>query len=186
MSYRAIVSQYGVSPRSEAWRTSANHTETPNRRRATRPARNISQHSRNPPARNTRHITRSSSTGRIICGRRIPPGKRRVETMHRIQSRFPWSPGGAVRRDRLHAAAKAKKNLVTSTGGATPRPLENSPKPAPGPSSGRTAGESHTLAHRRRISPSPMSPYLRHRPYHRPAPGTNRNGDTATPETIPP
>jgi hypothetical protein len=26
-----------------------NHTETPNRRRATRPARNISQHSRNPP-----------------------------------------------------------------------------------------------------------------------------------------
>ena len=27
-------------------------------------------------------------------------------------------------------AAKAKKNLVTSTGGATPRPLENSPKPA--------------------------------------------------------
>ena len=33
---------------------------------------------------------------------------------------------------------------------------------------GETAGESHTLAHRRRISPSPMSPYLRHRPYHRP------------------
>ena len=30
-------------------RSMANHTETPNRRRATRPARNISQHSRNPP-----------------------------------------------------------------------------------------------------------------------------------------
>ena len=57
-------------------------------------------------ARNTRHITRSSSTDRSICGRRIPPGKRRVATMHRKQSRFPWSPGGAARRDRLHAAAE--------------------------------------------------------------------------------
>jgi hypothetical protein len=35
--------------RSPLKRTSANHTETPNRRRATRPARNISQHSRTPP-----------------------------------------------------------------------------------------------------------------------------------------
>ena len=36
--------------------------------------------------------------------------------MHRKQSRFPWSPGGAARRDRLHAAAKAKKNQQLSEG----------------------------------------------------------------------
>lgn len=48
---------------------------------------------KHPTGRYTRHITRSSSTDRSICGRRIPPGKRRVATMHRIQSRFPWSPG---------------------------------------------------------------------------------------------
>ena len=71
---------------------------------------------KHPTGRYTRHITRSSSTDRSICGRRIPPGKRRVATMHRIQSRFPWSPGGAARRDRLHAAAKAKKNQQLSEG----------------------------------------------------------------------
>ena len=48
---------------------------------------------KHPTGRYTRHITRSSSTDRSICGRRIPPGKRRVATMHRKQSRFPWSPG---------------------------------------------------------------------------------------------
>jgi hypothetical protein len=35
--------------------------------------------------------------------------------MHRKQSRFPWSPGGAARRDRLHAAAKAKENQGART-----------------------------------------------------------------------
>jgi len=37
--------------------------------------------------------------------------------MHRKQSRYPWSPGGAARRDRLHAAAKAKKNQACGQGG---------------------------------------------------------------------
>ena len=37
--------------------------------------------------------------------------------MHRIQSRFPWSPGGAARRDRLHAAAKARENQACGQGG---------------------------------------------------------------------
>jgi len=46
--------------------------------------------------------------------------------MHRKQSRFPWSPGGAARRDRLHAAAKAKKNQSHGQGGVLL--LENSPK----------------------------------------------------------
>ena len=47
--YRAIAGQCETAGRSPLKRTIANHTETPNRRRATRPARNISQHSRNPP-----------------------------------------------------------------------------------------------------------------------------------------
>ena len=130
-SNRAIARQCetaGVSPRSEPLRTIPKHRTDEERRGRPATYRNIP----GTPARNTRHITRSSSTDRSICGRRIPPGKRRVATMHRKQSRFPWSPGGAARRDHLQAAAKAKKNLVTSTGGATPRPLQNSAKPAPG------------------------------------------------------
>ena len=41
------------------------------------------------------------------------------------------------------------------------RPLQNSAKPAPGPSSGRMAGRTHTVAHSRRISSRPMSLHLR-------------------------
>ena len=48
--------------------------------------------------------------------------------MHRIQSRFPWSPGGAARRDRLHAAAKARENQGRRT---DLNLLENSPKSKP-------------------------------------------------------
>ena len=48
-SNRDIARQCETAGRSPLKRTIANHTETPNRRRATRPARNISQHSRNPP-----------------------------------------------------------------------------------------------------------------------------------------
>ena len=47
-------------------------------------------------------------------------------TMHRIQSRFPWSPGGAARRDRLHAAAKARENQACGQGGVLL--LQNSAK----------------------------------------------------------
>jgi len=48
--------------------------------------------------------------------------------MHRKQSRFPWSPGGAARRDRLHTAAKARENQGRRT---DLNLLENSPKSKP-------------------------------------------------------
>jgi len=103
--YRAIAGQCetaGRSPRSEAWRTIPKHRTDEERRGRPATYRNIP----GTPARNTRHIIRSSSTDRSICGRRIPPGKRRVATMHRKHSRSPWSPGGAARRDHLQAAAE--------------------------------------------------------------------------------
>ncbi len=48
--------------------------------------------------------------------------------MHLKQSRSPWSPGGAARRDRLHAAAKVKENQGRRT---DLNLLENSPKSKP-------------------------------------------------------
>lgn len=106
MSCRAIAGQCETAGRSPLKRTSANHTETPNRRRATRPARNIAQHSRTPPPGIRGILPVVPPQTGVYAADAYRPGKRRVATMHRKQSRFPWSPGGAARRDHLQAAAE--------------------------------------------------------------------------------